>query len=299
VRDTFIFQGDAPPTTYESDMVGFQYYDNRTRSIASGPTYTLTGYNGKAGTYPVTASGITFVAPVSYNVIYEPGTLYVNPKGRGARKIKPFLVCVSYQPDHPSNFDYVAQFGYTNDNSQDLFLELGTDYNTITAATGSYNDTEVPDLFLRGTHYFDVPFDGTKLVWTVTSFEVNQKAAVASEASSTSSRCPTTTTTATTGARSVGVQESSNGLVGTERLTIYPNPATSKVTLDIATGELSTQALQAFDAAGRRHAIKGIRRLSAHSLELDIAAWPRGTYFIRAQAGTGYKIFSVVKSGPR
>jgi hypothetical protein len=32
---------------------------------------------------------------------------------------------------------------------------------------------------------------------------------------------------------------------------------------------------------------------------LDIAAWPRGTYFIRAQAGTGYKIFSVVKSGPR
>jgi hypothetical protein len=298
VRDTFIFQGDAAPTTYQSDMLGFMYYDSRERSIASGPVYTLSSaYSGKAGTYPITASGVTFVPPVSYNVLYQSGTLYVNPKGRGARKIKPFLECVSYEPDHPSGFDYVAHFGYTNDNTMNLFLEFGTEYNFITAAPGSYKADEIPSLFKVGTYTFQVPFDGTKLVWTVTSFDANQKAAVASEASSSSGRCGTTNTVA--GARTGPASERNSEGVGHERLIVYPNPATSKVRLDISGGELNNQNLQAFDAAGRRHAIKGVRRLSANSLELDISAWPRGTYFIRAEAGTGYKIFSVVKSGPK
>jgi hypothetical protein len=226
-------------------------------------------------------------------LLYEQGILYVNPKGKGARKIKPFLECVAYEPGHISGFDYIAYFGYTNDNSMNIRLDAGSEFNFITAVLGTYNDEELPDVFERGTHYFKVYFNGSKLTWTVVSFEVNQKAAVASEASSTSSRCGT-----------------DNVVVGTQRVSptqlteqtkeetsiVYPNPATSKVVLDVLNAEISPQNLQVFDLSGRSYGVKRIRKLSNHSLELDISTWSQGTYFIRARVGDHYRIFKVVKS---
>jgi hypothetical protein len=46
------------------------------------------------------------------------------------------------------------------------------------------------EIFPPGKTKFDIYFDGKKLIWTLRTFDINQKTSVATEASSTSSKCP-------------------------------------------------------------------------------------------------------------
>jgi hypothetical protein len=81
------------------------------------------------------------------------------------------------------------------------------------------------------------------------------------------------------------------------KLLIYPNPATNMVIIDAITGAISAQAIQVFDANGRSFGIQHARKLSDHSLEINISGWAQGTYFIRAKVGDSYQTFTVIKKG--
>jgi hypothetical protein len=279
---------------FKSTYNGFQYFDNEKITIASGPQYTLApAYKGSAGEYIITPKNVQYVFPVTYNTIYVPGTLYVNPKGKGAKKIKPFLECVKYVPDDPSGFDYIAYFGYTNDNSTTLCVPPGQD-NYFIAAPGSYLEAP-PKLFFPGTHRFTIHFNGTKLTWTIATFDINQKTSVASVASSTSNRCGGNNITTSIMAAPQDSQDEERSMP--EKTLIYPNPATNIVIIDAINTAIKAQDIKVLDIYGRTIAPKYIRSISDHSLELDISGWTQGTYFIRAKVGNTYKTFIVLKRG--
>jgi hypothetical protein len=87
-----IYKGDPLPV-YTSTITGF--VNGGANSILSGPNYTLAPvYCGVAGVYTIKPSGLVLVTPNNYSIGYTNGTLYVNPKGQGARKVKTQLLCV-------------------------------------------------------------------------------------------------------------------------------------------------------------------------------------------------------------
>lgn len=97
------------------------------------------------------------------------------------QKISPIVECV--REEGPGQF--VAVFGYFNRNDQDVTIPVGSD-NRFTSAPQDRGQTTV---FVPGRQVaaFEVPFDGSNLVWTLRSPNGRQATATASTASS---RCP-------------------------------------------------------------------------------------------------------------
>ncbi len=79
------------------------------------------------------------------------------------------------------------------------------------------------------------------------------------------------------------------------KTTLYPNPTSGKVILDIFNRQISAQDLSLFDVSGRSYGIKRVRRLSGNRLELDLSGFTPGTYFVRVKADNGFKTLPVVK----
>jgi hypothetical protein len=155
--------------------------------IISGPTYSVPVYTGNVGAYPIIPTNLRLPNPADYTITYQNGTLYVDPKGNGAKNIKPVLDCVEQLlPNDPSGFSYRAHFHYENPNSTTLFIPIGPN-NKITTS-GPYSGNP-PEIFYPGTGPYLVYFNGQKLNWTVISYNGNQSTSQASEASSTSNKC--------------------------------------------------------------------------------------------------------------
>ena len=174
-----ILAGEIP--VYTSTFTGLQNGD-----IPSGLLYTTSpNYSGSAGVYTINASGIEFAIPGNYEIAYLTGTLYVNPSTNLAKAIRPILRCVEEVKNNP-NYTFRARFEYQNDNSTPIFIAIGPENNII--ATGPYSGTQ-PELFQPGGGSFEILFNGAKLTWTVISDDKGKKTSIASEASSTSTRC--------------------------------------------------------------------------------------------------------------
>lgn len=73
-KNVTITAGDALPASFEYDITGLLGQDQLTQ----GPTITCSQYNGKAGTYNITATGAD--AGKNYNILYQSGTLTVKEK---------------------------------------------------------------------------------------------------------------------------------------------------------------------------------------------------------------------------
>ena len=168
-----INKGSSLPTftaTYTS------FYNGDQSTITCGPTFTLSpSCVGNAGVYTITPSNLSFTKSNNYIISFVTGTLYINPKGSGAKKILPSLVCVDTLIGHASGFPYVAHWKYVNTNSTPVFVTRGTD-NSLTSSA-SYSGQQ-PELFNVGTGYFDIYFNGTSMTWTVKTYEGNTKTTV-------------------------------------------------------------------------------------------------------------------------
>jgi hypothetical protein len=116
--DKIVFQKDKLPTL-TSTYTGFKNNDNPSNTFSAGPFYTVTPlYSGAAGTYTITPYGIVQIrVPNNYTVSYLNGTLYVNPKGSGAKNVKPSLDCVDTVVNNANGFTYVAHFSWYNPNA--------------------------------------------------------------------------------------------------------------------------------------------------------------------------------------
>jgi hypothetical protein len=156
-----------------------------------------------------------------------------------------------------------------------------------------------------GSGQFKIYFDGSKLTWTLITYNGNHSTSVAAVASSTSSKCSSGTGTLNAGEQSsnstleiVALTDSAavkDSVVATDpEATVYPNPTKGSVTINLRTGTVTSTTIHITDVYGKMYeaAMKG---LSAHNVELDLSRLSSGMYFIRVQVDKQWKVFRVIK----
>ncbi len=282
--DKVIFQGDQLPN-FTGTITGLKNGD------AASYNYTVTGYTGSAGLYPIVPVQVSFAKINNYQVTLINGTLYVNPKGAGAKKLRPYLDCVEevLNPSSPSR-RYVAHFYCENTNATPVYVPVGVD-NRINS-TGSFDASQQPVLFQSGTTRFDVPFDGVSLTWELRTYETNKKTSVASTASTGSNKCNGTYTTSAKGV--VMPQPSATDI--SPEVRVYPNPVKNKVLVKTNSGLLNERSILLLDAIGKFYQVRILSRMSGQSVELDLSGLQPGVYFIRVMVSGELKTMRVIKN---
>jgi hypothetical protein len=278
-NEVIIYEGDQPP--FSSTITGFLNNDSATQ--IKSLTYSVPGFNGKAGVYVITPS-LTLKYPGSYNITYDTALLYVNPRGNGAKKLKPALVCVQPLTNHPSGMPYVAHFSVTNDNRTTMKVPIGPDNFLFPAG---YIGTQ-PEVFpgLK-TIYFDIYFNGNKLTYSLSSYSISQKAASSSDASSTSSRCPNNFVPA----RAARSAESAETAAVAR---IFPNPVRSKVLIQ-ATGSYRPSDIRLTDMLGKNYPVRIYQFNAGKSFQLDLTGLKPGKYVVLVNGAKGTELFNLIK----
>jgi hypothetical protein len=292
-NDQIILAGDPLPAitfTYSGLVSG----DTPSGVFGNGPTYQINPqYTGAAGVYQI----IPVATADNYNVSLVAGSLYVNPSGSGAKAIRPILTCI--EQVSANGYTYIAHFKYENKNSTDIYIPIGPD-NSITGK-GSFSTVNQPQLFKAGGGAFDVPFDGQKIVWQVTSIESGRKASAASEASSTSSKCPGKTSKALTSLDTDLVLSDDKALdaefvseMPVVNSSVYPNPVTDKVTIEF-NGLTEKSRITIMDLSGRSYPVKKLTQYNNH-LELDLGSLSPGIYIVIISDDLFTHQFRVIKN---
>lgn len=283
--DKVIFQGDPLPA-FTGTITGLKNGD------VANYSYGLTSpYSGSAGTYTIAPTLVLFPKSANYDITPLTGTLYVNPKGPGAKKLRPYLDCVEELINPPSlSRRYIAHYFCENTNATVVYVPIGPD-NKLSSA-GSFDASNQPVIFMPGTTRFDVPFDGVKLTWELRTYETNKKTSVASDASSTSGKCSINYPTSARG--------ESNVVIVTEmpieqQLSLYPNPVDHKaIVTGVSIG--SEKSMRLFDASGKRYDVRISKSIPGRSVELDLSSLTPGIYFLQVQTTKGNQTVRIVKN---
>lgn len=282
-NDAFVFAGNPLPV-FTASITGLKNNDN--------PVIAFTvpiSCNTKAGVYPIIPTFSNFANAGNYNTTFVNGILYVNPDDDGAKKLRPSLNCIEVVVNpSPGQYRYVAHFVCQNDNATPVYIPIGAD-NSVSSSTGLFDAAKQPVVFAPGVTLFDVPFDGNKVTWTVRSYDSDHKTSVASNASSSSSRCSGS-------ARTMSSTTTEEPTVSTPiDARVYPNPAHDRVVVNLKAGVLSENGLTIYSAAGVAMPVASARRISAGSIELDITHIPAGYYIVKVKSNGNYEIFRFVK----
>ncbi len=288
-KDTFMFQGDSVPA-FMAAINGLKNQD----TLVSGPSYTLSpAYTGGAGTYSIIPANVKLDCPECYITTFIPGTLYVDPKGKFARNLKPYLVCVDTLIHDPSGLSYVANFGCNNLNNTVVYVPIGN--NNFFSGDAALTEVGIqPILFQPGdVNNFQIKFNGEKLKWTIQTYNVNQNTSVAQDASSTSSRCKKNATTLRTATQAVSSIDSN--IANINIAGVMPNPSRGSFLVTTDKAFISDRNIYVSDAEGRKYSVN-TTRLSERQLKIDLPATaPSGIYMLRAKVGNGFTIFKIVK----
>ncbi|MEP7318883.1 MAG: T9SS type A sorting domain-containing protein, partial [Panacibacter sp.] len=286
-NDKVIYGGYVLPA-FTSTINGFIGNDSTT--IISGPDYTLDpAYSGAPGIYTIIPSGLVLSKQGNYSIAYIFGTLYVNPDKNTSKEIKPILDCMETVQDNSSEFKYIAHFSYKNNNKTSVYIPIGKDNNLY--SSGTYSGVQ-PELFLPGTGYFNIYFDGAGLTWTVKSYQCNKKVSEKAYACSTSQRCNNTiaSQTGNSSALEEPVTKSNEGSIK-----IYPNPVTDRVTIFVDNTIISEKDVYVYDMMGRLYTAKKNLNNLTHHIELNLSQLNKGMYIIKIRLDNGFKSFMIMK----
>jgi hypothetical protein len=195
--------------------------------------------------------------------------------------------------DPGSVYPYIAYFRYENGNPFDIYIQKGSPENIITG-DGSFDASSQPDLFLSGGGTFTIPFDGNRIIWSISSYESNNKTAVSSDASSTSGRCQKVEgarmADATQNTLDAQISDETTGAIH-----VYPNPVKDKFIISFAGREENIREIFLIDSQGRYHTVRSQWILSENGFEVDLSEVNKGVYLIRLDLENKYEIFRVVK----
>jgi hypothetical protein len=173
--------------------------------------------------------------------------------------------------------------------------------NNVITTSGHYSG-QLPSVFQPGSGQFKIYFDGSKLTWTLTTYNGNHKTSVAAVASSTSSKCSSGTGTLDAGGQTLNAtaeivqpEDSVKPVALTDpEAAVYPNPTIGSVTINLRTGSVTSNNIQITDIYGKVYAVAN-KRLSEHSVTVDMSRLSSGMYFIRVQVDKEWKVFRVIK----
>ena len=282
---------------FTSTISGFRNGESNT--VTSGPSYTVNPVYSKEhpGIYIITPFGLKLKYQNNYSIIYQSGNLYANDDD--AKNVVPKLDCIQALTNDPSGFPFVANFSYNNPNSTVLYIPPGN--NNMLSSTGHYSG-QLPSIFQPGTGKFKIYFDGTKLTWTLITYNNNHGTSLASVASSTSSKCSSGTGTTQSPVQSTMSTETMEEPVIEPTIDpaiepaadLYPNPSKGMVTIFIKNGTLKNNSIQITDAYGKTYQSIG-KLLSDHSLQVDLSGKASGVYFVKVMVDGKWKVFRVVK----
>jgi len=285
--DKYIYKGDVP--VYTATFTGLV---NGETPVAPFGTSTYVPASSTAGTYPITpVLNLAVGVPGNYSITATNGTLYVNPKGTGAKAIIAEGECITKLTKDPSGFAYKATFEYYNNNSTKVWVPLGAD-NQLVSTGGTFSGTP-PVVFNQGENFFDVYFDGKKLTWSISSFSGSTKVTNSDYLTSTSRICTILGQAAPVGTMNFIDQTAPMGEV--KVLAVYPNPVSSRLVIRSPMAGLTDKDIAVFDIQGKSYPVRGMRVVSAHELELDMTDLHPGMYLLRVRQTEGYKMMRIEK----
>jgi len=182
-------------------------------------------------------------------------------------------------------------------NSTHIFVPRGPD--NFIESTGYSDDSELPELFFAGGGVFSVPFDGQRLIWTLSSYESDHKTSVSSEASSSSNKChggnnSLTNATATTTETAVDLSISEEEF-GLSEVKAYPNPVIDRIYIKFNQDAKVENDVAIYDIQGQLHPVNTIWGTSGNELEVDMSGLLKGEYIIRVNVNSTYELIRIVK----
>jgi len=146
----------------------------------------------------------------------------------------------------------------------------------------------LPEVFEPGTYYVNILFSGQRMYWLVRSMDSDHKTAVTSDVDSSAQKCSATTT---------GVSPGITQDVPAEQTTtlVYPNPAHSRVSLQLPAPIDATNDVTLFDAGGKSYGKLSPKRMGDQLIELNVSSLPVGIYLVRIKTKTGYQTMRFTK----
>ncbi len=283
--DKLIYAGSQLPK-FTATITGLKNGDNPSVTYAVSPSPVI-----DPGIYTITPSLSSFANSINYTVSVATGNLYVNPSGKGTKKLRVYLDCVEAvaNPTVPG-LTYIAHFYCINDNTSMVYIPIGPD--NLINSSGTFDNSKQPVVFVPGTTRCDVPFDGNALTWNVTSYESTHKTSVSSNASSGSNKCSNYVTSSRA---SKQVTTDAPEIVPAADVNIFPNPASSRTTIYLSNEIIDGKSLILFDIHGKSQQVKLVRQISQHAVEIDISRLVSGMYYLKLKVKVGYKTVKVLK----
>jgi hypothetical protein len=201
----------------------------------------------------------------NYNIFSE-CTTYNNPFGPGTKKLRSYLNCVADNGDNT----YTARFSWENNNPVPVVVPKGSD-NYLSPADVVVGGN-LPEYFPPGTGTFEIKFTGTKLTWTISSYDTDHKSSTTSGVSADSPKCTKS-----------GIINAGNLIENNsqQKPIAYPNPTHEKVTV-LFPSEVEGNDVMVNDMWGRSIYAK-INQVSETSVEIDLSSYTPGLYIISAR----------------
>lgn len=277
--DTKIINAGAPLPEFTSSFTGF--LNGETDTVLTSLSYAVNPtYSGATGSYQI----IPTASADNYDFTSINGTLYVNPYGPYTRYITIKSVCIEYLiPPDSNGFSYLAKFHYTNNNTANVYIPVGPD--NYLSGQGSYNSSQQPELFLANGGVFTVPFNGTKVTWTIRSNDrTGGKTTESAFARSSTKRC----------AKASEAEEQEIMVEADSDLKIYPNPVKDKVFINLGEESLQVADVRIYDIYAK-HFTVSLNQTNSNILEIDMTGLKAGMYFIKVNLQTKTEVFRVIK----
>jgi hypothetical protein len=267
INDVLIHEGDVIPEII-SIIDGF-VYDDTIETVLPYHFIDNEGYEYSDGDIGV--FNIKITEPQNYVIDYvRDAKLYVNVLNGGTRKIRTYLDCVEYD-NIPGNLDYKVIFRYENENFDTLYVLEGMDNNF--SGPAQY-EGQLPIAFLPGSGTIEVRFDGSQLVWSLTTFGSTHKTSVSSASTAGSGKCD---------AKIDSIYE------------VYPNPVTApEYTLIIQQNIAEVSQVKLLDIYGAT-LFNGNFDGIIQSLNINMLPYLPGMYIVRITNSSSVKVFNIIK----
>ncbi|HYJ64734.1 MAG TPA: T9SS type A sorting domain-containing protein, partial [Parafilimonas sp.] len=119
------------------------------------------------------------------------------------------------------------------------------------------------------------------------SYYVNQKTAVAQDASSTSQRCK---------ASSQSIASATINKLNSTETIVTPNPTHNRCIISINKGIISGKDIFLTDMTGKKYSELSVNTLSLTKLEIKLPAYlASGVYYISVKINNDYKVLRIIK----
>ena len=290
IESSFISEGDAAPTHFNVVLDGLVCDDIApiiTNFIIKDQNGMIQTGNLNGGTYNVFADLSDLSGYDNYTISQTAGSLFVNPLVGCNDRIKASDICQSPATLAGSpNIESLLRFEYTNSLDVPIYIPNGS--NNRLKGNAQFIGSP-PELFLPGTHTFDIYTNGGRLQWEVST----QGCSSASKSPNGSNADPCeeySSSSALTSTIKASVSKQQN-----EGQTIlYPNPATDVVNI-LLVEKTGSARLTIFDITGRTLFKKDYQLNKSSNIQVDVSDYNSGILFFIYQHNGKKALYKIVK----